>query len=102
MRFCRLLFIILVPVVFVLVPTSYFLHGPTLCLVKNLFGIECPGCGMTRALSALVHADFITAVKFNRAVVIVGPLLGYILLRAVFTELFYFIRGTSSPGNMSQ
>ncbi len=83
----RLLFLILLPVVFAAVPTAYFENGHSLCLIKNLFGVECPGCGMTRALSALLHGNLVSAVQFNRAVVIVGPLLGYTVIRAVHREV---------------
>ena len=29
----------------------------TLCLFKNITGIPCPGCGMSRATMALIHLD---------------------------------------------
>lgn len=32
-------------------------HGPTLCLIKNVTGIPCPSCGITRAVMAIIHGD---------------------------------------------
>jgi hypothetical protein len=47
-------------------PTDVVAHGPALCLSKRLLGVECPGCGMTRALSALLHGQVAAALAFNR------------------------------------
>ncbi|WP_308813202.1 DUF2752 domain-containing protein [Aestuariibaculum sp. M13] len=38
------------------------------CLNKELFGIECMGCGMQRALSLLLHGEFIAAFKMYPAI----------------------------------
>ena len=35
------------------------------CLFKAVFGIPCPGCGMTRAYISLLHLDFLQAFNFN-------------------------------------
>ena len=56
------------------IPTAWLEGAPTLCLWQRLLGVECPGCGMTRALSAALHGDFAAAWSFNRAVVVVLPL----------------------------
>jgi hypothetical protein len=86
MPFLRLLLFILVPIVFVAVPTSYIEAGHSICLVKNLFGVECPGCGMTRALSAFMHGNVVSAIRFNKSIVIIGPLLSFTLIRAFLME----------------
>jgi hypothetical protein len=39
--------------------------GFTLCLFKNLFGIDCPGCGMGRAFMALGHGEIAMALRMN-------------------------------------
>lgn len=36
------------------------------CLFKALLGIECPGCGMTRAYISLFRLDFRQAFAYNR------------------------------------
>jgi hypothetical protein len=35
------------------------------CQFHRLTGLNCPGCGMTRALYALLHGDFLTALRDN-------------------------------------
>lgn len=37
----------------------------TICVIKNVFGIHCPGCGMTRAFLFLGHGDIRTALRLN-------------------------------------
>jgi hypothetical protein len=69
------------------VPTSFLESGHSLCLFKNLFGIECPGCGMTRALSGVLHGDFAGAFQYNKMIVAVFPLLAYLFIKAVAKEL---------------
>lgn len=66
------------PAVFLLIPRHWIREGSTICLYRNLLSHECWGCGMTRALHALVHLDFAAAWEYNRMVVIVAPLLLYL------------------------
>lgn len=52
------------------------------CLVRTFLGFDCPGCGLTRALQALLHGDPAAAWASN-------PLL-FVLLPAI---LYYWLRG---------
>jgi hypothetical protein len=45
------------------------------CLFYTFTGLHCPGCGITRALHALVHFDLVRALAMNPLVVVALPLL---------------------------
>lgn len=51
------------------------------CLFHDLTGWYCPGCGITRALHALVHFDPLRAVAMNAMLVLSLPLLGVMALQ---------------------
>jgi hypothetical protein len=42
-------------------------HDVSLCAVKLMTGIGCPGCGVIRAVSALLHFNFLESFRFNPA-----------------------------------
>jgi len=65
-------------------PKSIIFDGSTICLFKNIFGINCPGCGMTRAIFLVFEGDIITACQLNLGVLVVFP-----ILVALWTELIY-------------
>lgn len=73
-------------------PNSIGLSIPSGCLVKSLFGFDCPGCGITRSVSRALHLHFHEAFLYHP----VGPLVaaslvllfGYFLLTVVFGEKF--------------
>lgn len=52
---CVIFFVCLVAYWYVQIP----------CLVKALFGIPCPGCGMTRAYIRVLHLDFVGAFQLH-------------------------------------
>jgi len=43
------------------------------CQFHRLTGLNCPGCGMTRALYALLHGDLPTAFRDNALLVLAIP-----------------------------
>lgn len=51
-------------------------HFYPVCLFHQLTGLNCPGCGMTRALYALLHGDFSTALRDNALLVLGLALFG--------------------------
>lgn len=65
------------------IPTELIERGPVVCIFKNLIGIECFGCGITRALSSILHGNLVAAVSYNKLVVIVFLLLCFILLKDI-------------------
>jgi hypothetical protein len=52
-----------------------FATGRSVCLWRALFGVPCPGCGMTRALLSLACGDLRAAWRFNPASFVVAPIL---------------------------
>ncbi len=40
---------------------------PGVCAWRNLTGVGCPGCGMTRCFISLAHGDILRAWRFNPA-----------------------------------
>lgn len=59
-------------------PESHFssnLNEYSYCLHKQLTGIDCPGCGFTRATWYFLHLEFKNAIKLNWGVVFLYPIL---------------------------
>ncbi len=46
---------------------SFFYHpsGPPICGSKLLFNVACPGCGMTRSVTACAQGRFLESVRFH-------------------------------------
>ncbi|NLZ27424.1 MAG: DUF2752 domain-containing protein [Firmicutes bacterium] len=98
--FLRLGFYVVGIIIFLVIPTSFFESNFSVCIFKNLTGIECPGCGMTRAFSSLFHGDIIMATEHNKLVIIVFPLFCYVCMKSVLSDLkklraVYFPKRTS-------
>ncbi|MCL1973240.1 MAG: DUF2752 domain-containing protein, partial [Bacteroidetes bacterium] len=70
--------IILAPLLLFFLPMKWLQGEHSLCLIKNIFGVECPGCGITRAFVSVVQFHFIDAWNYNKLIVIVFPLLAYV------------------------
>ena len=54
---------------------------PTLCGSRVLFGVQCPGCGLTRSMVALAHGDFAASLAYHR--------LGWLIALAVVLQIPY-------------
>lgn len=57
----------------------------TICIVRNLFGIPCPGCGLTRAFLFLGHGDIYSALRLNINSLLVFSAIVFLWLHAAFT-----------------
>ena len=51
------------------------------CPFFALTGFACPGCGTTRGLHQLLHADVVGAFRFNPLMMVMLPFLLYALVR---------------------
>lgn len=81
-RYRRAVAIALAPLCIYLVPRGWiFSEEHPICLIRNITGHECPGCGMTRALTSLCYLDFAGAWSYNRGVIVVAPLLAYVWVK---------------------
>lgn len=69
--------ILLIPVALYFVPIDSLDRQHSICLFKNIFGIDCYGCGMTRAILSALHFHFDNAFNYNKLFVIILPLLVY-------------------------
>lgn len=47
------------------------------CIFKEIFGIPCPGCGMSRAFACIFSFDFINSFSYN---VLAFPLFIFIII----------------------
>ncbi|NDW19812.1 DUF2752 domain-containing protein [Dysgonomonas sp. 216] len=79
--------IIIFPVTLYLIPVGWLNEQHSICLFKNIFGIECFGCGITRAIVSAIQFDFVGAFNFNKLIVIVFPLLIFIWIRMLIQQL---------------
>lgn len=50
---------------FLLVLLFFALNTQHACVFVKCFGIECPGCGMTRAIREVVHHNFAKAFQYH-------------------------------------
>lgn len=69
--------------------TAVLIFSPlSLCMWKQIFGIPCPGCGLTRAVIHILHFDFAAAIRQN---ILVLPAIALSIAGAVcfFAERFF-------------
>ena len=63
------------------------------CMFRELTGLHCPGCGMTRAVQAVVHGEMAKAFRFNPLGMILLPLVGV----GICMEMLGWARGRPLP-----
>jgi hypothetical protein len=56
------------------------------CQFHRLTGLDCPGCGATRALHQVLHGNFPAALRLNAFVVLSLPLLAWLGARWLWGE----------------
>ena len=67
------------------------------CLNKQMFGMDCPGCGLQRSVLLLFSGEFVAAFQMFPAIFTLIPLFSVILLNRFFTLKYgyQFIIGLS-------
>jgi len=56
---------------------------PSLCASRSWFGMECPGCGLTRSFVSLAAGDLVSSIRYHR--------LGWLLFLSVAFQIPYRI-----------
>jgi Protein of unknown function (DUF2752) len=93
----RIWITILTPFFLMILPSTFFDKGESVCLSVNLLGIKCYGCGMTKAVMHFIHFEFQKAWEFNKLSFIVVPMLFPLWIKA-----FYELKGKQLPGFMGK
>ena len=57
------------------------------CFYKSVFGVECPGCGMQRAIIALLRGEFVESFKLYPALIPTMIMLVFLVI-----HLFYHLK----------
>lgn len=83
----RIGLLLLLPLALLAIPTAWLERSPSVCVIRRVTGRPCPGCGMTRAVSSVMHGHFRQGYRYNKRVVIVLPLLALVWLRELAKEL---------------
>lgn len=89
---------IIAPFVLLCLPPDFFDYGETTCPSYNLFGVKCPGCGITRATMHLVHLELKQAWAFNKLAFIIDPFLAFLYIKII---LKYFKKAKAEPAVFS-
>ncbi len=63
------------------------------CVFHRLTGLNCPGCGMTRAAHATLHGRFAEAFRFNPVGMVLLPVAGL----GMAVEIAGWVRGRPLP-----
>jgi hypothetical protein len=70
--------VFIIPFALYFVSLNFLNQQHSICLFKNIFGKECYGCGITRAVISVIQFNFTAAWHYNKLVVAVFPLLLYL------------------------
>lgn len=69
--------------------------GPTICPFALFTGVACPGCGLTRAISALMRGDLAGAITYH-------PLVSLITAQLIGGWVWFLLRRRGLVSPMSQ
>jgi len=82
----KFVIIIFLSIIFFYIPKDYLGDTYPICLFKILFGIDCIGCGTTRAVWSVLHFKFNDAIEYNKLIVITFPLLCFCVIQWILRK----------------
>ncbi len=94
LRYLKVILISLFPFILRLLPLEWIRNQQSICLIKNITGHECWGCGMTRAVLSVINFQFTDAWLYNKLVIIVLPLLVWIWAKTLY-ESWHLMKESS-------
>lgn len=59
-------------------------HNFILCPTKSIFGLPCPGCGLTRSFISFFNGDFCEALYYNINIIIILPVLVFLFFSMLY------------------
>ena len=65
------------------------------CVFRLVTGLQCPGCGISRMLAALIRLDFVSAFRYNPVILLTFPIL---LFAFIHSDIDYIRTGKRSVG----
>ena len=93
-----------IPALFILIylyPYLPWVTNHTLCAFRICLNLDCPGCGITRSASALLHGDWQQSIYYHPLGIVLVISLLYIFIRKVI-ELFRGRRFNALFGDFSK
>jgi hypothetical protein len=88
--------------VLILLLFPLLVHVPHICLVRAVFGISCPGCGITHALLAVLRFDFGAAWRANPAGILIAVVASFqVMARPIAIAIPYTARLISAISSHS-
>lgn len=61
------------------------IESRSICIIYNLFGVKCFGCGITRAYANILRLDIGKAIEYNSFILIIFPLSFFIMINEIYT-----------------
>jgi hypothetical protein len=83
LQICKLGGLFLLPFLFSFFSLDKLDERQSICLFKNIFGIDCYGCGITKAIISAVQLDFVRAFSYNKLIIVVMPLIIYLWVKEI-------------------
>lgn len=67
--------------IYYFLPEDMIFNSSSTCLIKKFFNVNCPGCGMSRAVWCILHGQYADALNHNKLSITVFFLLMYLMLK---------------------